>query len=111
MVNIIDCIFDTDGIVMRVLMCCQYGKTILVTERKIGYRQYVFTDSCKEDNDSPSVLTSAMEDGHIRSGRERQFLRDFIAEYKELTCLWDVRSKDYSNRDKKESAYDKLLII
>jgi len=58
-----------------------------------------------------------MEDGHMcssaRESRERQFLRDFIAIRIQRVNVFvgDVRSKDYSNRDKKKSVYDKLSII
>lgn len=58
-----------------------------------------------------------MEDARVlvcssaREGRDRQVLRDFISEYKDLTCLWDIRCKDYCNRDKKKCAYDKLLVV
>lgn len=42
--------------------------------------------------------------------RDRAILRDFISEYKQLPELWDIRCKEYSNRDKKNSAYNKLLV-
>lgn len=42
---------------------------------------------------------------------DKQILRDFIAEYKQLPELWDVRSKEYTKRDKKNAAYEKLLTI
>lgn len=42
-----------------------------------------------------------MEDTRVcsntREGRELQLSCDLIAEYKDLTCLWDVRCKDYCN--------------
>ncbi|CAI6377104.1 unnamed protein product [Macrosiphum euphorbiae] len=43
--------------------------------------------------------------------RDRQILRDFIAQYKQLPELWDVRSKEYTRRDKKNAAYEQLLTI
>lgn len=39
-------------------------------------------------------------------GRERQYLRHFIAKYKNVTCLQNVRRKDYCNREKNKSAYE-----
>jgi len=54
-----------------------------------------------------------MDDGSeitTRECRDRSILRDFILEYKQLPELWDVRCKEYSNRDKKNSAYKKLLV-
>lgn len=38
----------------------------------------------------------------------RDFLREFIELYKENTCLWKVKSKDYSNRQMKTAAYEIL---
>lgn len=37
-------------------------------------------------------------------------LRNFISQYKQLPELWDVHCKKYSNREKKNSAYKKLLV-
>lgn len=34
---------------------------------------------------------------------------EFIELFREKECLWRVKSKDYSNRLKKERAYDELL--
>lgn len=49
--------------------------------------------------------------GTSDSSTDKQILRDFIAEYKQLPELWDVRSKEYTKRDKKNAAYEKLLTI
>lgn len=43
--------------------------------------------------------------------RERQFLHNFIADYKNSEYLWDVQNKNYYNPDKKKSAYDRLLVV
>jgi hypothetical protein len=54
-----------------------------------------------------------MDDGSESTSREfrdRAILCDFISEYKQLSELWDVRCKEHSNRDKKNSAYKKLLV-
>lgn len=40
---------------------------------------------------------------------ERQFIVEFIEVYRGLPALWDVKSKDYSNRDKKGEQYDVLI--
>ncbi|KAL1488446.1 hypothetical protein ABEB36_014917 [Hypothenemus hampei] len=37
------------------------------------------------------------------------FLTDFIELYRELPCLWKVKSKSYSNRRDKNRAYEKLV--
>ncbi|MCL4170411.1 UNVERIFIED_CONTAM: hypothetical protein GTU68_062387 [Idotea baltica] len=37
------------------------------------------------------------------------FLTEFIRLYKVNTCLWQVKSTDYSNRDKRASAYQSLV--
>ncbi|XP_050548015.1 uncharacterized protein LOC126909621 [Daktulosphaira vitifoliae] len=47
---------------------------------------------------------------NARECREQQ-LRDFVSKYKDLKCLWDIRCKDYSNRDKKKDAYSELLVV
>lgn len=39
------------------------------------------------------------------------FLIEFIEMYRSLPCLWRVKSPDYSNRQKKAEAYDKLLSL
>lgn len=49
--------------------------------------------------------------GTSDSSTDKQILRDFIAEYKQLPELWDVRSKEYTKRDKKNAAYERLLTI
>lgn len=40
---------------------------------------------------------------------ERKFILECIDVYKELPCLWQVKSEDYMNRQKKDLAYEKLL--
>lgn len=37
------------------------------------------------------------------------FLTQFIDMYRELPCLWMVKSKDYYNRNKRQEALDKLM--
>ncbi|XP_073416310.1 uncharacterized protein [Dendrobates tinctorius] len=39
------------------------------------------------------------------------FLIEFIEMYRSLPCLWKVKSSDYSNRQKKTEAYEKLLSL
>ncbi|XP_050665459.1 uncharacterized protein LOC126965743 [Leptidea sinapis] len=39
----------------------------------------------------------------------KKILEDFIEMYRSNPCLWQIKNKDYHNRDKKEAAY-KLLI-
>ena len=39
----------------------------------------------------------------------RDFLTEFIEIYKENPCLWQTKSKDYSNKQKKNAAYQKLI--
>lgn len=38
----------------------------------------------------------------------REFLTDFIALYESFPCIWRVKSKEYSDRDKKAEAYEML---
>lgn len=39
----------------------------------------------------------------------REFLEEFIAIYESETCLWQVRSKDYHDRIKKDAGYSRLI--
>ncbi|XP_068204479.1 uncharacterized protein [Palaemon carinicauda] len=39
----------------------------------------------------------------------REFLTEFIALYESFPCIWRVKSKDYSDRDKKGKAYESLV--
>ncbi|MCL4130342.1 UNVERIFIED_CONTAM: hypothetical protein GTU68_064100 [Idotea baltica] len=43
------------------------------------------------------------------SDKERQFWTEFIEIYKENPCLWKIKSKEYSDRVKKNAAYDLLV--
>ena len=38
----------------------------------------------------------------------REFLTEFIELYRSFTCLWLVKSKEYSDRNKKDLAYTEL---
>lgn len=40
---------------------------------------------------------------------ERNFILECIEVYKNLPALWNVKSKDYSNRQKKNEQYEQLL--
>jgi hypothetical protein len=39
----------------------------------------------------------------------KQFLIEFVELYWSLECVWKVKSKEYSDRVKKEQAYDVLV--
>lgn len=41
----------------------------------------------------------------------KDFVRHFIEIYKSYPCLWKVRSKDYTNKNLKNKAYEKLVEI
>lgn len=41
--------------------------------------------------------------------KEREFIVECIQLYRELPCLWNVKSKQYHDRDKKNTAYETLL--
>lgn len=41
----------------------------------------------------------------------REFVVDFIAKFREHPCLWQVTSKYYHNKQKRESALAELLIL
>lgn len=38
-------------------------------------------------------------------------IEDFINTYRQCECLWNVKSKDYSNKYKRNECYDKLLAV
>ena len=40
---------------------------------------------------------------------ERQFILEVLDIYKSLPVLWKIKSNDYSNRMKKDLAYEQLL--
>jgi len=48
------------------------------------------------------MATKAKED-------ERKFISDCVEEYHSLLALWNVKSKDYSSRMKKNEQYEHLL--
>lgn len=39
----------------------------------------------------------------------REFLEEFIAIYESETCIWQVKSKYYHDRIKKDAAYSRLI--
>lgn len=39
----------------------------------------------------------------------REFISEFINMYQSLPCLWKIKSKEYSDRNKKNEAYEKLV--
>jgi hypothetical protein len=39
----------------------------------------------------------------------REFLSEFIDLYRENQCLWRIKSQDYSDRNKKNLAYEALV--
>lgn len=43
------------------------------------------------------------------STEDRTFWREFIAMYKQHECIWKVKSKEYSDRNMNNAAYEKLV--
>lgn len=41
----------------------------------------------------------------------KDFLSDFIEEYKSYPCLWKIRSKEYTNKNLKNEAYERLVTM
>lgn len=39
----------------------------------------------------------------------RQFILEFIELYRSHTCLWKIKSREYSDRIKKDNAYEHLI--
>lgn len=39
----------------------------------------------------------------------REIMKEFINIYRNEPCLWEIKSKDYRDRNKKAAAYDKLI--
>ena len=46
----------------------------------------------------------------MSSRKRNQVIEDFIELYKLEPCLWQVKSKEYHDRDKKDAAYAKLVL-
>lgn len=46
--------------------------------------------------------------GDLRSFN-RDFATEFIDLYKSLPALWKIKSKDYSDRNKKNAAYEEMI--
>ncbi|CAJ0937191.1 unnamed protein product [Ranitomeya imitator] len=40
-----------------------------------------------------------------------EFVRELIEMYRSLPCLWQIKSADYSNRNKKKEAFGKLVAL
>ena len=60
----------------------------------------------------PAVVICSTIDHAMSSkwtAEERQFLIEFIEEYRSLPALWCVTSTEYSNRNKKNEQNAKLL--
>lgn len=57
------------------------------------------------------LLPSCNSSGEMADLRQcsREFLTEFIALYESFPCIWRVKSKEYSDRDKKVEAYDSLV--
>ncbi|PIO22552.1 hypothetical protein AB205_0098530, partial [Aquarana catesbeiana] len=56
------------------------------------------------NNDALFIITRSMVDKFTSP----HFLPQFLEMYRDLPCLWKVRSKDYSDRQKHNEAYNKL---
>ena len=56
------------------------------------------------------VSTRRLSEGIMADLRtvSREFLTEFIHMYREYPCLWKVKSKEYSDRVKKNLAYEHL---
>lgn len=39
----------------------------------------------------------------------KEFITEFINLYQSLPCLWNIKSKDYADRNKKNGAYEKMV--
>lgn len=46
----------------------------------------------------------------MSSRKRNQVIEDFIELYKLEPCLWQVKSKEYHDRDKRNAAYAKLVL-
>jgi len=41
----------------------------------------------------------------------KEFISEFLEKYREFPCLWKIKSKDYTNKNLKNRAYDELLKV
>lgn len=39
----------------------------------------------------------------------KDFISNFLEKYREFPCLWKIKSKDYTNKNLKNKAYDELV--
>lgn len=46
----------------------------------------------------------------LKLKKETEFLIDCIHLYRELPVLWNIKSKEYHDRDKKNTAYETLFV-
>ena len=60
-------------------------------------------------NFSFSVWTLRVHINMAPTKEEKKFLLEVIDRYRQLPALWKIKSDDYSNRNKKEQAYESLL--
>lgn len=44
------------------------------------------------------------------NSKEKQFWLEFLDLYKSMPCLWNVKIKDYNNRELKNKCYDKMIV-
>ncbi|KAJ8935347.1 hypothetical protein NQ314_012880 [Rhamnusium bicolor] len=40
----------------------------------------------------------------------REFWEEFIGIYRENSCLWDVKTKEYRNKQMRNTAYENLIL-
>ncbi|XP_075059406.1 uncharacterized protein LOC142144440 isoform X2 [Mixophyes fleayi] len=64
-------------------------------------------------NDPPSIFTVIIAKKKMSTEifMNPDFLKEFIEMYRGFPCLWKVKCADYSNRQKKADAYDKLVSL
>lgn len=41
----------------------------------------------------------------------KEFVIEFLEKYRQFPCLWKIKSKDYTNKNLKNRAYDELLTV
>jgi predicted house-cleaning noncanonical NTP pyrophosphatase (MazG superfamily) len=41
----------------------------------------------------------------------KEFIIEFLEKYRQFPCLWKIKSKDYTNKNLKNRAYDELLTV
>ncbi|CAJ0929772.1 unnamed protein product [Ranitomeya imitator] len=87
----------------------QAGICTLVTVS--GSKMAAASGSCREVASLRLLRAGAGKPEVHMSYNSEEFVRELIEMYRSLPCLWQIKSAEYSNRNKKREAYGKLVAL